>query len=297
LTTIQPTSPAAAQLYEFGGQGPIIHLAVANGFPPETYRPMLSPLTVNYRAISILPRALWMPPQDPRLFRSWRTTKDDILAGLRASNSSDVILLGHSMGGIASMLAALDEPERFRALIMLDPTVLPPNTLRLAAAVRILGLHGRMPIVTRALRRRSEFSSVDEAFAYWRPKPLFADWPDDALRLYTESATRPASPNGQNPVGIELRWSAAWEAQYFKTLFTASWRVLPRLRRLSLPMLIIRGRETDTFTPATAARVQALLPNIPQVEIAGHGHLFPQSAPLETARIIAEWLGKNAGAF
>ena len=32
-------------LTEFGGSGPLMVISLANGFPPQTYRPLLDPLT------------------------------------------------------------------------------------------------------------------------------------------------------------------------------------------------------------------------------------------------------------
>lgn len=272
-------------LYTFGGSGPVIHLAVANGFPPQTYRPLLAPFADAYRVVCLPPRALWPqtgpPPAQPG---SWRELADDLLAGLRAHNLEGVIAVGHSFGGVASLLAVLDEPERFRALILLDPTILPPHVMDAVRAVREQGGELRLPLVEGALKRRRRFANAEEAFAYWRGKPLFSDWSDSALWLYTESMTRPAAGGD-----LELTWSPAWEAYYYQSIYADTWRDLPRLDGL-LPVLIVGGETTDTFVAEARERAQALLPTARFVTIAGHGHLFPHSAPDETRRVIREWL-------
>ncbi|MBI5671061.1 MAG: alpha/beta hydrolase [Chloroflexi bacterium] len=271
-------------LYDFGGSGPVLHVAVANGFPPQVYAPLLEPLTRRYHVVCLLPRALWPGEAPPETLRDWRTLSDDLLAGMARHRLTDVIAVGHSFGGVASLLAALAEPVRFRALCLLDPTILPPHAMQAMAAMQAGGTVGDFPLVQGALRRRRTFDSVDAAYAYFKSRTLFADWPDATVRLYAEHGTRPARQGG-----VELVWPPEWEAYYFSTLYTGTWDDLPRLRGL-LPLLIVRGENSDTLLPEAAGQIRRLLPDAVYAEIAGHGHLFPQTAPDETRRVIEAWL-------
>jgi pimeloyl-ACP methyl ester carboxylesterase len=272
-------------VFDFGGTGPLINLAVANGFPPQTYSPMMRGLLDQHSAISVLPRALWNPAPAPETLTHWRQKADDLLAGLAQRNLTDVIAMGHSMGGVASMLAVVAQPQRFWALVLLDPTFLPPPALAAIGALRALGQGHRFPLAQGARRRRDRFESTEAAYAYWRQRRLFAQWPDETVRLYAESMTRPA-PDGE---GVVLTWSKEWEARYYERVITEVWGVIGKLRGL-LPVLAVRGTETDTFTAQSCRKFRRMVPDATIVEIEGHGHLFPQSAPDETARIVREWL-------
>jgi pimeloyl-ACP methyl ester carboxylesterase len=271
-------------LYTFGGDGPIMNLAVANGFPPQTYAPLLQPFKVDYRVVCLPPRALWPdeppPPEQPG---SWRTVADDLLSGLRQHGLTGVTAVGHSFGGIASLLAVIDEPERFRALILLDPTIPLPELVQMIKIAQDTGQTDLMPLVQTASRRRRQFDSLDEAHDYFKGKPLFADWPDESLRLYTESLLRP----GTN--GFELAWSPEWEIYYYRSMYTAVWETWPRLRGL-LPTLVIRGGTSTTLVEESVEQMRVLVPDADYVDIPGHGHLFPQSAPAETRVVIEDWL-------
>lgn len=284
-------TPTPLPIYEFGGHGPaihghspIIHMAVANGFPPQTYEPLLDPLAGSHRAVTVLPRALWPSPPPPETLTSWRQMADDILLGLRQHDLRDVIAIGHSMGGVASMLAAIAEPARFRALILLDPTFLPPPTLRLVWFLRITGQGHRFPIAQGARKRRARFASVDEALSYWQKKPLFSDWPAGTLRLYAESMLKPSADGG-----VELAWPPLWEAQFYQTIFS-DWRSEVRKLRGLMPVLAIQGALTDTFTDLSLRIMRRLVPDATYARIEGHRHLFPQSAPDQTRGIIEPWL-------
>ncbi|MCC7205694.1 MAG: alpha/beta hydrolase [Anaerolineae bacterium] len=262
----------------------VLNLAIANGFPPDTYRPFLRALGGDYRRVCVLPRALWHNGVRPESAASWQVMADDLLAGLRAHSLTGVIAVGHSMGGVASMLAALAEPSRFRALVLLDPTIFPADLLRLIRWAGRLGLSHRFPLVQRALRRRRAFASVDAAYDYFRTRPLFASWPAQTVRLYAESNTRPAHGGG-----VELAWTPEWEAQYYRTIHVQPWRAVRRLRGL-LPVLVLRGEHTDTFLERSAARFRRLVPDATVLDVPGHGHLFPHSAPDATARLVGAWL-------
>ncbi|MFC2031070.1 hypothetical protein ACFLWA_10115 [Chloroflexota bacterium] len=45
-------------LHDFGGSGPTLHLAHANGFPPGTYGPLAETLTGGYRVVALPSRPL-----------------------------------------------------------------------------------------------------------------------------------------------------------------------------------------------------------------------------------------------
>lgn len=265
---------------------PLLHLAPANGFPLETYIPLLRPLYDRYQIVSLPPRALWPDESPPDKHRDWRMVADDLLAGIQQHDLRDLIAVGHSFGGVATILAALRAPERFRALIMLDPTILPQPGLDMIDAAVEQGVIEQHFLVQGARRRRRHFQSVDEAYNRLKDKSLFAGWPDETIRLYVRYGTRPVDD------GVTLVWSPEWEAYYFSTMYTGIWQDVARLRNL-LPVLFVRGGTSDTFLTDAEARLRDLVPDATYAVIPSHGHLFPQSAPDATRDIIQNWLANN----
>ncbi len=263
---------------------PLLNFMPANGFPPRTYLPMLRGLA-GFRAISLPPRALWGDQAAPTAYCSWRDAADDLLRGLDCFDLRDIVAVGHSLGGVLSMLALIKEPARFRALVMLDPVLLPQATLDRLAQARDAGQIENFPLVQGARRRRQYFDSREHAYNRFREKPLFADWPAESLNLYVEYGLRPR----EDGAGFELAWSPAWEAHYFATVYRDIWRDLPALNGLA-PTLIIRAEYSDTFPADSYTKAQSLAPQAAFHEMKGQGHLFPQAAPLETARVISDWL-------
>ena len=267
----------------FGGSGAPLHLAVGNGFPPEVYLPIARPLIREYAVYSLLPRPLWEPSPPPSGLQSWFDMAMDLLAGLNQQSITTTIALGHSFGATISLMAAAHAPERFRALILLDPALFAPE--RVAAMQKAQAAGGYTnPLAERALRRRSRFAQIEEAVAYWRGRPLFEGWPDSALRLYAQNALAPADDGH----GLVLRWSPEWEARGYALAYPDGWQLFESLP-LDLPILVIRGDHTDVFTEAASAYMRGLYPHITQLTVNG-GHLFPMTAPAETASLVLRWL-------
>lgn len=274
-------------LLPLGGDGAqVITLALANGITPETYLPMLRPLMPDYHVVSLPPRALWAGESVPTTLGYWDELAHDLLAGFEAHNLHDVIAMGHSFGAVASMIAATIQPERFKALVLLDPTLLLPHVLDALRQMREEGtIEQNFHLAARASKRQDTFASYDAAYAYFNKRGAFKDWTDEATRAYVYHGLAP-NPDGS----VRLKWSPAWETYYFKTGYLQTWEMIPQLAALNIPTLILRGGTSDTYFPQAMERVQELMPNALHVEIDGHGHLFPQSAPDEAGVIIRDWL-------
>src|SRR3990172_9069219 len=102
---------------EHGGSGAPLHFLHANGYPPACYQPLLERLTTRYHAFGMLLRPLW-PDSKMDELKDWNPLSDDLLHFL-SGHESPVIGVGHSIGGIVTLRAALKEPGRFRALVLI----------------------------------------------------------------------------------------------------------------------------------------------------------------------------------
>ncbi len=268
-------------LDDFGGEGPAIHLAHANGFPPATYRPLAETLTDQYRVIGLPARPLW-PGSLPESAPSWHTLADDLISGFDALGLSNVVGVGHSMGGVYTMWAAIRRPELFNAVVLIDPVILAPAVLRVLKVMRWLGLRQRHPLVQSALRRRRIWPSQQACYDRYRSKPFFAKWPDASLQAYVEAGTRPRQ-DGQ----FELVYPPEWEAHIFATTPLDVWRYVPHLHT---PVLIVCGEYTDTFRTQSQLRMKRLLPHARFHVIQQAGHLVPMERPVQTGETIRGFL-------
>jgi len=283
-----PELAPSGPLCDFGGAGSILHLAHANGFPPGTYRPLAETLAESYHVIALPSRPLW-PGSRPESAPHWRVMADDLVRGLDDLGLKGIVGVGHSMGGDLTLWAAISRPDLFRAVVLVDPVILPPMWLRAAQLFHWLGLDRKLPLVAGALRRRRVWPSRQVCYEQYRRLPFFASWPDASLRAYVEAGTLERS-DGQ----VELAYPPEWEAHIFATVPADIWRAVSRLRprsnRQPPPTLVVRGERSDTFRAESQARMKRLLPQARYLVIPDAGHLLPMERPAEVGAAILDFL-------
>jgi pimeloyl-ACP methyl ester carboxylesterase len=271
--------------FDFGGSGPNLHFAHANGYPPAAYTELFARLKPEYHVFASNARPLW-PDADPQEIQDWLPMADDLLKLIEAQPPARWIGVGHSMGATNTLRAALHAPERFQALVLIDPVLFPRWISLLWELIYRTGLAYRLhPLASGALRRRTEFESLAAMQAHYRQKSVFSRMDDQNLQAYIEALTQPG-PDGN----IHLVYPPEWEARIYVTSARKErelWRHLPNLLP---PVLLLRGAETETFFEQTARLFKRRLPQTTLYSVPGAGHLLPLEKPGEVAAIMLEFL-------
>ncbi len=278
---------------DFGGEGPILHFAHANAYPPGAYRQFFEALSPHYRVLAIEQRPLH-PNANPDDLKSWDLLADDLIAFFEQEGLENVIGVGHSMGGVATMVAAVSRPSLFGQLILIEPVFLLPQLLKMAAANPDSAY--QLPLVQSAQRRRNRWASRQAAFDRWRAKSVFSRFSDEALWDYVNHAVvrHPSSVNrtsntehGTRNTEYTLAYPREWEARIYATPPLNVWEILPQVTQ---PTLAIRGAETDTIVPDAWQLWQTLQPQATFVEIPDVGHMLTMERPSLTAQTIINHL-------
>lgn len=286
----------AIPFIDFGGSGEELIFLHANGYPPECYRPLLLRLAKTYHVTAMVQRPLW-PDSKPEEIEDWRPLTDDVLDFLHThqigpfdtAQHMPIACVGHSMGGIAILRAALREPERFRAIVLLDPVLFPPYVTPLWSILYKSGLGYRLhPLVSTARKRRREFDDLDRLFKGFRRKSIFRYMDDEALQAYVEGISCKTDKGS-----YQLCYSAEWEARLY---ITAVWRdmdIWRGLPKLAVPTLIIRGTETDTFGEQTGKLVKRKQPRAQIEALEKSTHLVSLERPTEVSNLIQSFIEEN----
>lgn len=277
-----PLSPIPST--DFGkGDAPLFFLH-ANGYPPACYKLFLDQFT-GYRVRAMHLRPLW-PGQSPDGLRDWHPLADDFLQFLDEQKADRVLAVGHSLGAITILRAALKRPERFRAIVLIDPVLFPPRRIIAWNIVRALGLGWKIhPLIRGTLKRRRQFDDKDQIFRAYRRREVFRFFSDESLRAYIEGILRPRADGG-----YELVYSPEWEARIY---YTGIWRDLEiwrGLKSLRVPTLFVRGAETDTFWASAAGLVKRIQPGVRVEAVERSTHLLPLERPKEVAKIVLSFL-------
>jgi pimeloyl-ACP methyl ester carboxylesterase len=245
---------------------------------------LLESLAVNYHPLAFVQRPLWQGSHAEDII-DWLPLTDDLLAMVGTEFKEAVIAIGHSMGGIALLRAALRSPDRFRAAILIDPVLFPPATILIWSLIHALGLEAQAhPLVPATRHRRQVFNDLEKLFQGYRRKSIFKYMDDSALKAYIMGITCRSAD------GYHLCYSAEWEERIYTTSVWRDldiWRTLPDLQ---VPTLILRGAHTDTFWGSTSRLAQKKSPRLQVLTVENSTHLLPLEQPAVVANLIFSFL-------
>ncbi len=257
----------------------IIHFAHANGFPAKTYNKLFSFLKNDFE-INYLERHAHNPIFP--VTDGWQRLADELREELIDRYDEPIIGVGHSLGGILHFLVAIQNPELYKAIILLDA----PIISRLSSAgIKFLKLTNQMqnsPLVKTTRFRRAVWQSKNEAFEHFKKKDKFSKFDEDVLRDYIEHGTV------KTDKGFELSFNPQVEAKIYETLP----HYLPKLRgKLKVPAFYIGGTNSHEAELARLGFMQKYFPI--KFQFIKGTHLFPLEKPEETAKTIIKIVGNQ----
>ena len=257
----------------------------ANGFPAGTYRLIFE----AWRQAGFTVHAIEKYGHDPRfpVTSNWPNLRDQLIHFIDREVTGPAFLVGHSLGGYLSLMAAARRPDLARGLVLLDSPVLSGWKARAVQVAKAAGIGERFSPGHVSKRRRQHWPSADAAFEHFAAKPAFARWAPGVLRDYIAC-------------GIE-RDGAYHRLSFDRAVETAIYNKLPhqlgrtlQAHPLQCPMAFVRGSDSAEIRQvglaATTRLAQGRVSSIPG------SHLFPFEHPLETAtevlRLIASLQAK-----
>ena len=273
--------------FDLGGNGTPLHFLHANGYPPECYTPLFEHLQTQYHVFGMKLRPLWDDTK-PEEIKDWHPLSDDLLRFLSDRETAPVIGIGHSIGAVVTLRAALRNPGKFRALVLIDPVLFVPSFMINWHIIRVLGLGERLhPLIQGAKKRRRTFNDLETIFRGYRSRKVFQYMSDENLKIYIAGITKEKKDSG-----YELVYSPEWEAQIYRTGMH-DFDIMRDLPKLEVPTLIICGAETDTFLESMARLVKKKNSKIQIHTLERSTHLLPLEYPQEIATITKSFLANH----
>lgn len=279
-----PYPLSSAPYFDLDGDGQPLHFLHANGYPPACYKSLFELLQAQYHVFGMLLRPLWKD-SNPNDIKDWQPFSEDLLQFLEPPQPAPVIGVGHSIGAVVTLRAALRDPNKFRALILIDPVLFVPQFTYLWSVVRMFGLGDRVhPLIPGAKRRRRIFDDRETVYRRYRNRAVFRYMSDENLRIYIDGITRPREDGS-----YELVYSPEWEVQIYRAGIQDFdiWRGLPELE---VPTLFLRGAETDTFMESAAKLIKRKQPRARVETLDKSTHLLPLERPREVFDIMQSFL-------
>ncbi len=243
----------------------------ANGFPAPCYAKLFGALSDSFD-IRYLPR-LAHDPAYP-VSDGWPALKQELIAFVE-QGPHPVVAVGHSLGGFLSFMAAVERPDLFSSLILLDAPVIGRYRARALQMGKRFGFIDRVTPARATRDRRRHWSSEAEAVAHFRTRKLFRHFDPDCLADYIHHGTI------QTEEGLALWFDPLIEAKIYCTIPHRLHTQLPRLR---IPAGFIGGRHSRELRLFGLSGMRG---HVRMRPIEG-GHLFPFEHPLETAVAIQQ---------
>ncbi|KAF0967081.1 alpha/beta fold hydrolase [Gordonia sp. YY1] len=165
------------------------------------------------------------------------------------------VLVGASMGGLASLHAAGADPSIARALVLVDitPTAEPEGIAKITGFMRD-GLDG--------------FDSLEDAL--------------DAVVAYNPHRSRPPRIEGlrKNLRERDGRWYWHWDPRMLashdhmeQTAADREERAREAARAVRVPTLLIRGKQSDVVSDDGVRELLRLIPGVRLIDVTGAGHM------------------------
>ena len=269
--------------YNFGGTGSLIHFAHANAYPPGCYQQLFKPFLKDYQVVGMEQRPLW-PNSNPAKLKSWHQLADDLILFFEQQQFKQVIGVGHSMGGVVSIIAAIKRPDLFSQLVLIDPVIFPKHYTQLTNLLPPFLRKKIIPMAKLSAKRRDNWPDQQTVFDSFRTKKVFRSFSDSALWDFIKASTK---VNGAEQV--TLTYPKDWETQIYITAPS----LLKELKKMTIPILAIKGQYSNVITADVWSEWKTAQPHNDFLEYPNSGHLVPMEYPSELAAWILEKLGRQ----
>jgi pimeloyl-ACP methyl ester carboxylesterase len=213
----------------------------------------------------------------------WRIFGQDMAAVAEHLDLHDAVGIGHSSGGHTTVQAAALRPQTYRALLLVDPTIFPPE------------YYGREPFdASFTLRRRNVWTSPDEMFERFKDRLPFARWQPEILRDYCDFGVLPE--NGQ----FVLACPPAVEASIYENSKATGSNIYPQVALIQQPVVIMRaGTERnpealDLAASPTASDLASRFSHGRDIVLPEASHFIPMEQP---DRVVEEIEKLSAATF
>jgi pimeloyl-ACP methyl ester carboxylesterase len=199
----------------------------------------------------------------------------DVTAAME-SLGRPVVLVGASLGGMASLLAsAKAAPGQVRALILVDITPVP----RPAGADGIRGFMSASP---------NGFADLDEAA--------------DAVAAYLPHRRRPSDPQGlmknlrRRDGRLYWHWDPAFIEATFQDRTISGGVMIDAARAIDAPVLLVRGENSELVHPEDVVAFLKLMPRAEVVTVPGARHMVAGDQNTQFGAALLDYVGRIAPA-
>ena len=271
LRLIAVSDGAEIAVHDFGGSGRLAVLTHGTGFCAGMLGPVVVRLGDRFHSITIDTRAHGASPSPPNGDMTRPRLASDIMeiAGALEAPSEGLVGIGHSSGAHALLAAEVRRPGTFSALYCYEPIF--PTSL--------FGPSTRSPNLDRTLRRRSRFSSREQAREHFNGRGSFATVAPEALDAYIAEGVVEDLDGG-----VRLACRPEDEAGILASpIFYDS---ETDLATIACPLHLAYGENNEAQGGRSVRHLAGIVAGATVTALPGLGHL----GPFENPALVASWI-------
>lgn len=252
----------------------IIFFVHGNGFPSPCYRQLLSSFEPRFDCHYI--DRVGHSPDFP-VTDNWDYLVSEVISSIQAQASKPVIAVGHSLGGVLSVFAAIAQPALFKAVILLDSPLLGRMQSTLIRISKTLGFIDRVTPAFQTRQRCRHWEKREQVIHYLRRRALFKSFSEACLQDYIDYGM------SHDEQGYSLRFDPEIEYQIYRTIPDACYE---NEGKLQMPTALIYG-DRSHLIKRKEVRYMAKKYGIRCFKTSG-SHMFPMEHPDVCAKIVMD---------
>lgn len=254
----------------------------ANSFPASTYSLMFKSL----KARGFTVKAIEKFGHDARypVTNNWPHLVQQLIDFTQVEvekAGAPAFLVGHSFGGLVSLMVAAQAPHLARAVVLIDSPVLGGWRATTLGMMKSAQLVGSVSPGAVSHRRRNNWPSQEAALEHFRHKKAFANWEPQVLRDYIAHGTHDEGQGDEKK--RVLSFDRAVETAIYNTLPDHLERLLRR-HPIKCPVVFLGGLHSAEMKQFGMAMTEKITHG--RIMMLDGSHLFPMEKPLATAAAI-----------
>lgn len=253
----------------------------ANSFPASTYRTLFE----GWRSAGYEVHAIDKIGHDPRhpVTTDWPHLVDQLATFIEQEVGQPAWLVGHSLGGYLSMMAASRHPHLAQGVVVLDAPLLHGWKSAAIGVAKRTHTMGRVMPSRISAQRTHEWPSLHAVQTHFSSKPAFARFDPAVLADYLHSGTEGQSDGRTR----HLSFRREVETAIYNTM---PHTLLQEFRRhpFQCPVAFIGGtRSRESRTVGLSGTRQVVGQRLSWIE---GSHLYPFERPADTVAEVLRWL-------
>ena len=261
---------------------PLVLFFHGNSFPASTYNVMLNDLRRRGMQVQALEK-IGHNPAYP-VTSNWPHLVQEIHAFAKPlidAHIGPVVLVGHSLGGMLSLMLAAQFPDIAHAVVMVDAPAVGGLQAKVLQLSKTFSLNKKFSPGAVSRKRRNEWTSVEEAFAHFASKKVFARWDPHVLNDYVVHGTHEEqSAQGSKRV---LSFDRHIETLIYESVPHNLERLLKQYP-LTCPVSLVAARHSREMRLAGTEFSKKITKG--RICMIDGTHLVPMEKPLVTAAAI-----------